>query len=61
MPIPTPQERPDLYDDYDGRPDVAKPGEQKYWDSVVPDHVKEMLAQKSGQQAPTPKPDQQAE
>lgn len=50
MPIPSPQERPDLYDDYDGRRDAPKPGEKEYWDSVAPDHIKEMLAAKAGAQ-----------
>lgn len=34
MPIPSPEERPDLYDDYDGRPDVTpeqKAQEKAYW------------------------------
>lgn len=51
MPMPSPQERPDLYDAYDGRPDGAQPGEKEYWDRIVPDHIKQMLAEKRASQA----------
>lgn len=38
MPIPTPEEGPDLYDDYDGRPDVTpeqKAREKSYWGHIA--------------------------
>ena len=46
MPIPSPKERPDLYDDYDGRHEDITPAEKEYWNGVVPDHIKDLLAQK---------------
>jgi hypothetical protein len=48
MPIPSPKERPDIYDDYDGRPEGISPEEKEYWDRIVPDHIKEALAAKAG-------------
>lgn len=43
MTVPSPKERPDLYDDYDGRPDGPRPGEKEYWDGIMPDHVKKAI------------------
>ena len=56
MPIPTPQERPDLYDDYDGLPEGRKS------DISTPPEIQKLIdARKGVQQAPAPEPDQQAE
>lgn len=46
MPVPSPKERPDLYDDFDGRAEVVRPEEKKYWDRIAPDHIKDLLAKK---------------
>ena len=45
MPVPSPEERPDLYDGFDC--DVRKftPGEQAYWDSITPPHVRAGIAE----------------
>ena len=43
--IPSPDERPDLYDAYDCRPPKAP--DQKYLDAVTPQHVKDLLAQRA--------------
>lgn len=46
--VPSPKERPDLYDDYDGRRDGQRPGEEEYWNNIMPDHVKKALADRKG-------------
>lgn len=45
MPIPSPEERPDLYDDHDFRERKFTPGEQAYWDSLAPLHVRARIAE----------------
>jgi len=42
--VPTPEERPDLYDDYDCQP-PTNPASEAYWDSVRPDDVRKELEQ----------------
>ena len=53
--MPSPEERPDLYDGYDcQRP--QRPASQVYWDSVMPEHVKKLIAERqatSVEQSPT--------
>ncbi|WP_133164314.1 hypothetical protein [Solimonas fluminis] len=42
--MPSPAERPDLYDGYDCRPPRKYSEEERaYWDSVTPEHVKEAI------------------
>jgi hypothetical protein len=44
-PIPTPKERPDLYDypDFTDRKSKTSPA---YWDRVTPEHVKAAIAKR---------------
>jgi hypothetical protein len=53
MSIPTPQERPDLYDGYDFQ-EPRSPASQKYWDSVMPDHVKKAIAERANKNVKVP-------
>jgi len=46
MSIPSPKERPDLYDGYDCQ-EPSEPASQKYWDSVMPAHVKKAIAERA--------------
>jgi len=41
--LPTPAERPDLYDGYDRGPSERKMS-KAYYDAVIPEHVKTELA-----------------
>lgn len=54
MPIPSPKERPDLYDDYDGLPEG-----QVSAVTVPPELQKELDALKAGKQQGEPKPDEE--
>lgn len=55
--IPSPQERPDLYDGYDCQAPQS-PASKEYWDSVRPDHIKKLIAER---QAKKPAQKQPAE
>jgi hypothetical protein len=46
MPIPTPSERPDLYDDYDGQ--VYSPTSLDYILSVTSDHLQRLIETRQG-------------
>lgn len=35
MNLPSPEDRPDLYDDYDGRPGTPDKAEATYWDGLA--------------------------
>lgn len=54
MSIPSPKERPDLYDGYDCQ-EPSKPASQKYWDSVMPENVKKALAERANKKVTVPK------
>ena len=41
--LPSPEERPDLYDGYDRAPSDRKMS-RAYYDAVIPEHVKGALA-----------------
>lgn len=43
--MPPPEERPDLYDGYDCQ-GPERPASQAYWDSVMPEHVKKLIAER---------------
>ena len=49
MNLPTPEERPDLYDDYDGRPEAPDKAETAYWDALA--------AKAQGDKTPAPEKD----
>jgi hypothetical protein len=53
MTIPTPKERPDLYDGYDFQ-DPRSPASEKYWDSVIPENVKKALAERANKNVKVP-------
>jgi len=44
--LPSPAERPDLYDGYDCNPSDFKMS-KAYYDAVVPEHVKKALAERN--------------
>lgn len=48
--VPTPEERPDLYDYYDCQP-PTNPASEEYWDSVMPDHVRKALEERKAKKA----------
>lgn len=48
MSIPSPEERPDLYDGYDCQPRNLS---DKYRDSLRPDYIKKMLAERQAKKA----------
>ena len=56
MAIPSPEERPDLYDDFDCRPGrIRSEAEQAELDAVTPDHLKALRAERQAQkQKPQP-------
>lgn len=58
MPVPSPEERPDLYDYPDCMPGKPRSeAEQAYWDSVTPNHIKALIAERQAQkQKPTQPP-----
>ena len=43
--IPTPKERPDLYDGYDCQ-GPRNPTPEKYWDRIMPEHVRQRIAKR---------------
>jgi len=43
--LPSPEERPDIYDYYDFRLDAAQFSDA-YRDAVIPDHVKKAIAKR---------------
>jgi hypothetical protein len=45
MPIPPPNKRPDLYDDYDN-PEKPRKLSKEYMDAVTPEHVKKRIAER---------------
>ena len=47
MPIPSPVERPDLYDGYDGIPSTV-PLTAEYLLSITPSHIKAAIEAKTG-------------
>lgn len=51
MTMPSPKERPDLYDSYDCQ-EPKNPASKKYWDSVMPEHLKKALEQRAAQHKP---------
>ncbi|MGA3887659.1 hypothetical protein ACI2S3_02885 [Ralstonia nicotianae] len=57
MPIPTPEERPDLYDDYDFQ-EPKTPMSEAYWNRVMPEHLKKRIAERAAKDADSPAPDQ---
>lgn len=48
MSIPSPEERPDLYDGYDCQPRNLS---DKYRDSLRPDYIKKMLVERQAKKA----------
>jgi hypothetical protein len=44
--IPSPEERPDLYDSYDFQ-EPRNPASREYWNSVTPEHVKKAIAERA--------------
>ncbi|KGW22240.1 hypothetical protein [Burkholderia pseudomallei] len=62
MPIPGPEERPDLYDGYDCQA-PRNPASARYWESVMPDWFKKEIAERrakaasSGEDAPDERPE----
>lgn len=50
MPIPSPKDRPDLYDGYDCK-EPRTPASDEYWNSVMPDHVKKAIAERRAKAA----------
>lgn len=50
MSTPTPQERPDLYDDYDCQ--ERKPLSDAYLQSALPEHLQKALAERKPAEAP---------
>ena len=53
MPIPSPEERPDLYDDYDGLPEGEKTA------VTTPPEIQKLIDAHQGQQQEPGEPDQQ--
>lgn len=51
--IPSPKERPELYDGYDLQ-DPAKPASDKYWEGVMPEHLREAIAKRKSKAAAEP-------
>ncbi|MDO3518145.1 hypothetical protein [Ralstonia pseudosolanacearum] len=45
MPIPSPEERPDLYDGYDFQ-EPKTPMSEAYWNRVMPEHLKKRIAER---------------
>lgn len=50
MTIPSPKERPDLYDGYDCQ-EPKNPASAEYWDGVMPDYLKKALAERAKKSA----------
>ncbi len=48
MSVPSPKERPDLYDGYDCQPRNLS---DQYRDSLRPDYIKKMLAERKARKA----------
>lgn len=54
--IPTPKERPDLYDGYDFQ-DPRNGASEAYWKGVMPEHVRERIAKRKAQEQAQPAKD----
>lgn len=49
--IPSPKERPELYDGYDCQ-DPRDPAPEKYWSGVMPEHLKQRIAKRNAKAEP---------
>lgn len=54
--IPSPKERPDLYDGYDLQ-DPRNPASEKYWSGVMPEHVQKAIAKRKSKAPAEPAKD----